>query len=211
MDDSTTPPRLTDRKRAAVIEAAIDEFRAAGFDATSMDRIAARASVSKRTVYNHFPSKEALFAAILQQLWDASKAGDAPGYRADKPLRPQLIELLAQKLRLLNDEAFMSLARVAIAAGIHSPERARDMVARIGEREEGLTVWIRAAAADGRLDTPDPAFAAQQLHGLVKGFAFWPQVTMGQPSLTTDEQKTIAESSADMFLAHYGTAANETA
>ncbi|MHB9833589.1 TetR/AcrR family transcriptional regulator [Paraburkholderia terrae] len=211
MDDSTTPPRLTDRKRAAVIEAAIDEFRAAGFDATSMDRIAARASVSKRTVYNHFPSKEALFAAILQQLWDASKAGDAPGYREDQPLRPQLIELLAQKLRLLNDEAFMSLARVAIAAGIHSPERARDMVARIGEREEGLTVWIRAAAADGRLDTPDPAFAAQQLHGLVKGFAFWPQVTMGQPSLTADEQKTVAESSADMFLARYGTGANGTA
>ena len=211
MDDSTTLPRLTDRKRAAVIEAAIDEFRAAGFDATSMDRIAARASVSKRTVYNHFPSKEALFAAILQQLWDASKAGDTPGYRADQPLRPQLIALLAQKLRLLNDEAFMSLARVAIAAGIHSPERARDMVARIGEREEGLTVWIRAAATDGRLDTPDPAFAAQQLHGLVKGFAFWPQVTMGQPSLTADEQKTIAESSADMFLARYGTGAGGTA
>jgi len=211
MDDSTTLSRLTDRKRAAIIDAAIDEFRAAGFDATSMDRIAARASVSKRTVYNHFPSKEALFAAILQQLWDASKAGDTPDYRADQPLRPQLIALLAQKLRLLNDEAFMSLARVAIAAGIHSPERARDMVARIGEREEGLTVWIRAAATDGRLDTPDPAFAAQQLHGLVKGFAFWPQVTMGQPSLTADEQKTIAESSADMFLARYGTGAGGTA
>jgi TetR/AcrR family transcriptional regulator of autoinduction and epiphytic fitness len=211
MDDSTTLSRLTDRKRAAIIDAAIDEFRAAGFDATSMDRIAARASVSKRTVYNHVPSKEALFAAILQQLWDASKAGDTPGYRADQPLRPQLIALLAQKLRLLNDEAFMSLARVAIAAGIHSPERARDMVARIGEREEGLTVWIRAAATDGRLDTPDPAFAAQQLHGLVKGFAFWPQVTMGQPSLTADEQKTIAESSADMFLARYGTGAGGTA
>ncbi|ACC74496.1 TetR/AcrR family transcriptional regulator [Paraburkholderia phymatum] len=203
MDDSTTLPRLTDRKRAAVIEAAIDEFRASGFDATSMDRIAARASVSKRTVYNHFPSKEALFAAILQQLWDASKAGDAPGYRADLPLRPQLIDLLAQKLRLLNDDAFMSLARVAIAAGIHSPERARDMVARIGEREEGLTVWVRAAAADGRLDVPDPAFAAQQLHGLVKGFAFWPQVTMGQPPLTADEQNTVAQTSADMFLARY--------
>src|ERR1700739_2332989 len=151
MDDSTTLPRLTDRKRAAVIEAAIDEFRAAGFDATSMDRIAARASVSKRTVYNHFPSKEALFAAILHQLWDASQEGDAPAYRADTPLRAQLLDLLERKLRLLHDESFLSLARVAIAAGIHSPERARDMVARLGEREEDLTVWIRAATADGRL------------------------------------------------------------
>ena len=203
--DSTaaTPQRLTDRKRAAIVAAAIDEFLAAGFDATSMDRIAASASVSKRTVYNHFPSKEALFAAILRQLWDASAGGDAPAYRANEPLRAQLIDLLMRKLRLLNDEAFLALARVAIAAGIHSPERARDMVARIGEREEDLTIWVRTAAADARLKTPDPAFAAQQLHGLVKAFAFWPQVTMGQPPLDEAQQRQVAESSADLFLARY--------
>src|SRR5215472_6598979 len=91
---STTPQRLTDRKRAAIVAAAIDEFLASGFDATSMDRIAARASVSKRTVYNHFPSKEALFASILCQLWDASATADAPAYRAGEPLRTQLVELL---------------------------------------------------------------------------------------------------------------------
>ena len=204
MESNSPPQRLTDRKRAAIIEAAIEEFRAAGFEATSMDRIAARASVSKRTVYNHFPSKEVLFAAIMHKLWDESQTHPAPPYRADEPLRSQLLELLARKLRLLNDEAFLSLARVAIAAGIHSPERAREMVARLGEREEDLTVWIRAAAADGRLKTSDPLFAALQLQGLVKGFAFWPQVTMGQPRLTKAEQKNVAESAADMFLARYG-------
>ncbi|WP_042271470.1 TetR/AcrR family transcriptional regulator [Paraburkholderia heleia] len=198
-----TPQRLTDRKRAAIVAAAIDEFLAFGFDATSMDRIAARAGVSKRTVYNHFPSKEALFAAILCQLWDASATADAPAYRAGEPLRAQLVELLMRKLRLLSDEAFFKLARVAIAAGIHSPERARDMVARIGEREEDLTVWVRAAAADGRLKTSDPAFASQQLHGIVKAFAFWPQVAMGQPLLDEAQQRQVAESSADLFLARY--------
>jgi TetR/AcrR family transcriptional regulator of autoinduction and epiphytic fitness len=118
-------------------------------------------------------------------------------------LRAQLLQLLLKKLSLLNDEAFLSLARVAIAAGIHSPERARDMVARMGEREEDLTVWIRAAAADGRLKTSDPVFASLQLQGLVKAFAFWPQVTMGQRTLGKAEQKQVAESAADMFLARY--------
>ncbi|PRX31471.1 TetR family transcriptional regulator [Paraburkholderia sp. BL18I3N2] len=203
MDPSTTHQRLTDRKRVAIVGAAIEEFLAAGYDATSMDRIAARANVSKRTVYNHFPSKEALFAAILHQLWDASQSGDAPAYSADQPLRAQLLDLLGRKLRLLNDESFLALARVAIAAGIHSPERARDMVARLGEREEDLTVWIRAAAADGRLKTDDPLFAALQMQALVKAFAFWPQVTMGQAPLGEREQKQVAESAADMFLARY--------
>ncbi|WP_310631044.1 TetR/AcrR family transcriptional regulator [Paraburkholderia sp.] len=214
MSTADTPQRLTDRKRAAILEAAIEEFLAAGYDATSMDRIAARASVSKRTVYNHFPSKEALFAAILHRLWDAALTGAAPAYRADAPLRAQLLDLLQRKLRLMSDESFLALARVAIAAGIHSPERARDMVARIGEREEDVTVWIRAAAADGRLADAngtngtngapfDPLFAAHQLHALVKAFAFWPQVTMGQPTLSEAEQHNVAQSAADMFLARY--------
>jgi TetR/AcrR family transcriptional regulator, regulator of autoinduction and epiphytic fitness len=204
MESSNRPQRLTDRKRVAIVGAAIEEFLAAGYDATSMDRIAARASVSKRTVYNHFPSKEALFAAILVQLWDASQDGDAPSYRAGKPLRPQLLDLLERKLRLLHDESFLSLARVAIAAGIHSPERAREMVARMGEREEDLTAWVRAAAADGRLKTDDPVFAALQLQGLVKAFAFWPQVAMGQAPLDAGEQKRVAEAAVDMFLARFG-------
>ncbi|WP_175924181.1 TetR/AcrR family transcriptional regulator [Burkholderia latens] len=203
MNTSTTPQRLTDRKRAAIIDAAIEEFLAAGYDATSMDRIAARADVSKRTVYNHFPGKEALFAAILHQLWDATLTTGTPAYRADVPLRDQLLALLDRKLRLLNDEAFLALARVAIGAAIHSPERARDMVERMGEREEDVTVWIRAAAMAGRLSAPDPVFAAHQLHGMVKAFAFWPQVTMGQPPLGPQEQQKVAETAADMFLAYY--------
>lgn len=196
-------PRLTDRKRCAIIEAAIDEFRTAGYEATSMDRIAARAGASKRTVYNHFPSKEALFAAILHQLWDTVAGGEELAFRADLPLRDQLLELIMQKFRLLNDEAFVSLARVAIAAGIHSPERAHEMVARMSEREEGLTVWIRAATTAGQLKVQDPAFASHQLQGLIKGFAFWPQITLDQPPLNAAAQKQVAESAVDMFLAYY--------
>jgi TetR/AcrR family transcriptional regulator of autoinduction and epiphytic fitness len=199
----TRSQRLSDRKRSAIIEAAIDEFRLAGYETTSMDRIAARAGVSKRTVYNHFPSKEVLFAQILRHLWEAIAGNEELAYRADRPLRDQLLELIAQKFRLLNDEAFVSLARVAIAAGIHSPERARDMVSRMSEREEGLTVWIRAAAAAGRLKTNDPVFAAHQLQGLIKSFAFWPQITLALPTLDAAAQKQVAESAVDMFLAYY--------
>ncbi len=204
MSSLPAPARLTDRKRAAILDAAVAEFRQSGYEATSMDRIAASAGVSKRTVYNHFPSKEALFAQILEQLWERSVEGLDLAYRGDRPLRAQLLELVKQKLRLLHDENFADLARVAIAAGIHSPERAQEMVARMGDREEGLTTWIRAAAADGRLKTKDPLFASMQLQGLVKGFAFWPQIALGQPPLTAAQQKQVAETAVDMFLAYYG-------
>ncbi|CAI8706181.1 TetR/AcrR family transcriptional regulator, regulator of autoinduction and epiphytic fitness [Pseudomonas sp. IT-347P] len=199
----TAPQRLTDRKREAIIQAAITEFRAHGFEITSMDKIAATAGVSKRTVYNHFPSKEELFAEILNQLWARISAEQTVIYNGDQPLREQLRQMLQAKLQLMADENFLTLARVAIAATIHSPERVQNMVERMGEREEALTVWIRAAQADGRLQQVDPEFAAHQLQGLLKTFAFWPQMSMGRAALDVDMQHTVAESALDMFLACY--------
>ncbi|MBD9463585.1 TetR/AcrR family transcriptional regulator [Pseudomonas sp. Pdm06] len=199
----TVPQRLTERKREAILQAAIAEFRSSGFEITSMDKIAATAGVSKRTVYNHFPSKEELFAEILNRLWNSITAEQDMPYSSQTPLGEQLQTLLQAKLHLLADENFLDLARIAIAATIHSPERAQNMVSRMGQREEGLTAWIRQAQADGRLKPVEPAFAAQQMHGLLKTFAFWPQVSMGQPSLTQEEQARVIESALDMFLSRY--------
>ncbi|HEX2013385.1 MAG TPA: TetR/AcrR family transcriptional regulator [Roseateles sp.] len=194
------PARLTDRKREAIVQAAIAEFREHGFAGTSMDRLAAVAGVSKRTVYNHFPSKDELFAAILGQLFERSHALVGLAYAPQRPLREQLRELLAQKMALLNDASFMDLSRVALAEMMHTPERARAMVARLAEKEEGLAAWIRAAQTDGRLRPVDPTYAAAQLQGLLKAFAFWPQLAMGQATLTPAEQRRVLDDCVDMFL-----------
>ncbi len=197
--------RLTDRKRQAIVDAAIAEFREHGFEVANMDRIAGRAQVSKRTVYNHFSGKDALFDAILERLWVATEAKLKLSYRADRPLREQLLTLVEQKLAMSDDPQFLDLARVLIAEAIHAPQRARDMLCRLGGREEALTVWIRAAMADGRLREGDPVFAAAQLQALVKGFAFWPQITMGQPPLDAAQQRQVADSATDMFLRFHET------
>lgn len=76
-------------------------------------------------------------------------------------------------------------------------------MARINEREETFSAWIRAAQKDGRLKPVDPAFAATQMHALLKSFAFWPQVTFSAALLTPEEQHTVVESTLDMFLGWY--------
>ena len=154
-------------------------------------------------MYNHFPSKEELFAEILHQLWASSVAQLDVNYASDRPLREQLRGLLQAKMKMMSDANFLDLARVAIAATIHSPERAQDMVNRLSLREEGFTQWVRAAQEDGRLTCTDPAFAAHQIQSLLKAFAFWPQITLGQPTLDVTEQARVIESAIDMFLAGY--------
>ena len=60
-----------------------------------------------------------------------------------------------------------------------------------------------AAQADGRLKPMPPEFAAQQVQGLLKSFAFWPQISLNQPPLSAEMQSTVIESALDMFLACY--------
>ena len=199
----TAPQRLTDRKREAIVAAAIAEFRDNGFEVTSMDKIAATAGVSKRTVYNHFPSKEELFTEILNKLWASSVAQLDVSYSSAQPLRDQLRVLLHAKMKMMSDANFLDLARVAIAATIQSPERAQGIVNRLSEREEGFTLWVRAAQEDGRLKAVDPCFAAHQVQSLLKAFAFWPQITLGQPTLDAATQANVIESAMDLFLAGY--------
>ena len=48
-------------RRAAIVEAALEEFIARGFTATRLDDVARRAGVAKGTIYLHFKDKETLF------------------------------------------------------------------------------------------------------------------------------------------------------
>ncbi|SFS74683.1 TetR/AcrR family transcriptional regulator [Saccharopolyspora flava] len=59
--------RRTEMKRAAILDAAEELFVSEGFEVTSVDAIAARAEVSKRTVYDHFGDKRALFQGVLER------------------------------------------------------------------------------------------------------------------------------------------------
>ena len=59
-------PRPSAPTRQTILDAAYSLFRRKGFTRVSMDEIAARASVTKRTLYYHFANKDRLLAEVLE-------------------------------------------------------------------------------------------------------------------------------------------------
>lgn len=202
-EKNTPSLKLKDRKERDILRAAGEEFRARGFVATSMDAIAARARVSKRTVYNHFPSKAELFQAIINELFEHAQAAITRPYDAETPLKTQLLEIAEQEITLLLSEEFIDLVRTTIAECMRSPELGRETLERMQSSESALLSWVKAAAADGRLTVGDAALAAGQFVALIKSDILWPQLFAGQGPPSRHECQRIADAAVAMFLDHY--------
>lgn len=108
-----------EQKRQAIVLAAKGLFLDQGYGVTSMDTIAQAAGVTKQTVYRYYPSKEALFAAVMQEV---RQSNSAPYQFSSDPLGDELtrygIQLLAFHLR---PEA-LGLYRLMLTEGSRNPD-----------------------------------------------------------------------------------------
>src|SRR5438876_12456816 len=68
-------PSRADRRRQAMLAAAMEVFLRHGYLGATTDEVAARASVSKQTLYKHFPDKQQLFAATVLASTDRVVSG----------------------------------------------------------------------------------------------------------------------------------------
>lgn len=194
---------LTEKKRLNILAAAQEEFKEKGFLGANMDSLAKRAEVSKRTLYNHFSSKEILFHNIVKQLCDSFSQAVNIKYQCSKPLNEQLYTAAKNEIQLLGSECFRDLNRITLAEFIRSPELASSTLAHLRQQKDGLHVWINDAIKDGRLKEVDAHYAAQQFLGLIKASAFWPQLLMKEVFPSSEQQKIIADDAVLMFLARY--------
>ena len=204
MNEKTGKLRMTDRKRRAILDAALTEFDANGFGATSMDRIAATADVSKRTVYNHFESKEVLFEAMRREALQAVQHTVCPYDRAQS-LESQLESIARAHVAVHSCDAFMKFARATVPELIRSSELGSVSYQELQKTRNAMVKWIKAAAKDDRLDVDDAKRAAVQFAGLLNTQVLWPQLIGGQHKPSIQEEKKIVASTIAMFLDHYST------
>jgi len=198
-------PKLTrsQLKHQAILAAAKSAFQEFGVQATSMDKLAELAQVSKRTIYNHFENKEELVMQLVTDLWNKALVQSNHEFDKNLSLAAQLAQLVKTEVDLMCDPEYIALSRVAFGHFFYHPEDLQKKVAEFSLQETSLKRWLKAAKMEEFLVIDDVNFAVTQLHNLLKGSCFWPQVMGMRSPLSEQEQGHIIEQTVAMFLSRY--------
>ena len=131
------------RRKAArpqeILDAALTLFAQKGFAATRLEEVAARAGVSKGTIYLYFESKEAVFKALVQEKLGTRIGGFTEMLRAYEGSSAELLTLLLRNFgTIVSNSELVVLPKIVISEAGNFPELARMYREEIVSRGLGL-------------------------------------------------------------------------
>ncbi|MBI4499133.1 MAG: TetR/AcrR family transcriptional regulator [Chloroflexi bacterium] len=194
------------RKREDILAGAALVFRRLGYERSSMDAVAHAAGVSKATLYRYYPTKDALFLAVVEATPPARLAAPVAAADPGETLR----QLGHAILTAVSDEAYLGLVRVVFGEGERFPHLGLAIRGRVFDRMfpalAGLMArWIAA----GALRPLDARLAAQEFVGMILSYVFLRNIMPGGVDWGVTDEAVIAQV-VTVFLYGAATARGET-
>lgn len=174
------PRQYSDQqRRTQLIEKAEEVFLEKGYHPATMDEIARRAGMSKKTIYTVFESKAELFDALLT----ARLAPFADPIPEDgRPIADVLIEFLTSVARVVLSPRHIALTRLLIAESPCSPDIGLALRRQaVCNGDSALEAWLARQAARGALQVEDVREAGSMLFGMAIGEPMLNHLTKGEP------------------------------
>ncbi|MDR7277027.1 TetR/AcrR family transcriptional regulator [Catenuloplanes atrovinosus] len=196
--------RRSEEKKTAILDAAENLFITDGYERTTVDAVAARAQVSKRTLYNHFSDKEIIFLRVLGRVHESLLGTIRAAVDEELTTGRDLREALTTFAHRIVDRAFGSADYLTYRRLTAQPQA----VPRPPEGNRGrplslLEQRFAELAADGRIRAPRPRVAARHFTALT--------ISLAQEALMGDQDDTgpadlddIIADGVDAFLRAYG-------
>ncbi|GAB99690.1 putative TetR family transcriptional regulator [Gordonia namibiensis NBRC 108229] len=198
-------------KRRAVVEAARDLFVSQGVDRVSMDAVAAKAKVSKATVYGYFGDKQRLFRSILADATESldifankvidAHLGDDAGIttvaRLEQALTSTAIDL---GVTVVGSMEYAAVLALVAQRRWQDPDADDDL--ETGAVENAISERIAHFAGLGLLSVEDPRRAADHFFALTLLLAF-----NEQPNPLTVDSERLRRTMIDgahAFVRAYG-------
>jgi TetR/AcrR family transcriptional repressor of mexJK operon len=186
---------------AHILDIATELFLAQGYGATSIEAVAQRARVAKRTFYARFGDKPGLFAAVVHRVVERLRPpGDVPLYEGGN-CEEVLRRLAGLMLRAALQPEALALSRLLLAESSRFPELTA-VVAREGAAAEvagHIAKLLEGEKRAGRLHLERPEFAAEHFTQMVIGQPQRRALGLGRP-MSEAELDRWAVDTVDLFL-----------
>jgi AcrR family transcriptional regulator len=199
----TPAPRWRRRAEARpdeILEAALEEFNARGFDAARMEDVARRAGISKGAIYLYFPSKMALLEALIEAKVAplARQAQTLAAAGAADPLTALRV-LATMAAHRMRDPKVFAVPRLVIGLSGRFPELAEYYRKNVVEMARGaLEALIEAGMRTGAFRTVDKDAAVRAFVGPLFFEAMWTHVLGGESALGNPEK--LIEQQFDILI-----------
>jgi AcrR family transcriptional regulator len=189
------------RLRERILVAATELFLAEGYGSTTIEAVATRAGISKRTFYDRFDDKADLFTAVVHRIIEHIRPPPEVPLLAGATLPDVLRRLAGFILRAALAPQAIALHRLVQAESMRFPELVR-AVASDGSTREGITLISDLLARElrpSKLSAENRAFAATQFIFMVVALPQRRAMGFGTP-LTPAELDAWADKVVALFL-----------
>ena len=187
---------------ARILDAATDLFFTVGYGGTTIEAVAQRARISKRTFYHRYADKSALFAAVVHRTIDRMRPPPDVPLLADGSLQEVLRHLARLILTAAVSPPAIALHRLIVAESARFPQLAT-VVAEQGGTAEAIRLiagLLEREARAGRVTLlKDTTFAAEQFLHMVMGMPQRRAMGLGRP-MTPPELEAWARDVVDLFI-----------
>jgi AcrR family transcriptional regulator len=201
------PARRLDReaRRRQILSTALSCFAERGFSGTTTRELAQRVGITEAALYRYFPSKESLYAAILDEKMAPVELVDymAP-FAAAGDDRAFFRELAGEIFRRMEGDP--DLLRIMLFTGLEGHALSGPLfAARVRRMREFIADYVAQRAAAGAFRSVDPVLAARAFLGMVLDYIQVRHI-YGQTDAYPQPLEQVAETFADIFLGGVGRA-----
>jgi AcrR family transcriptional regulator len=188
-----------DERRAQILREAAQLFGSRGFKGTTTRDVAARIGITEAALYRYFPSKEAMYAAILdERMAAADLLAPIEPLAAAGDDRGVFTELALTLLRSV--EADPSMLRLVLYSALEGHEMAKPFQeGRIRRLRDFLSHYVERRTREGAFRDVDPALGARAFIGMVVDHLIVRQV-FGQRDQYPQPPEEVAEVFVSIFL-----------
>ncbi|MBY0407570.1 MAG: TetR/AcrR family transcriptional regulator [Rickettsiales bacterium] len=198
----------TSAKRALILKTAGKMFVRHGYAGVSMDAIADAVPVSKRTLYNHFNDKKALFTAVMHARCLQVSHMLEQNLSAERDPADVLTEIANLYMDIVLEPEAVDMYRTLITESHQFPELGKLFYESGPMRAGGLLAeYLRRTDAKKQLSVPNPEIAAGLFIGMLLNRAQMQWLLGVRRHMPAVEKQELVHYAVEIFLRGHGRAA----